>query len=43
MSEKSGGVIFSEKKKPAGMPTHHTGVGVGGIGVLGGDWSIGGN
>ena len=43
MSEISRDVIFSEKKAPAGMPTHRTGVGVGGycgiggeIGVLGG-------
>ena len=30
MSEISRDVIFSEKKAPAGMPTHRTGVGVGG-------------
>ena len=35
MSKISRDVIFSEKKKPAGMYTHRTGVG-GGIGVLGG-------
>ena len=32
MSEISRDVIFSEKKAPAGMPTHRTGFGVGGIG-----------
>ena len=39
MSENSRDVIFSEKKKPAGMPTHRTGVGV--RRVLG-YWGIGG-